>query len=232
MQRDSGGWAAAVAGMLALAAGAAAAEEETARVFLVGAARFCVCAANDDAGKVAEAALRQHPLTPLPRRRRAVEAFYPLQIENESLQLWLVGDGLGRAELEHQAKMLEIADRVHFWGYQEETYPYLVASDIFVLPSSNEAMPVSLLEALACGLPCMATRVGENQRTIEHGKQGLLIPPLDCTALTQALRQLIDSTDLRQQMSQAALERASGFGDQHMVEQMNTVYDELLHHKS
>ena len=159
-----------------------------------------------------------------------LEAFFPLHREHKSVQLWLVGDGTGRGELEQRVRSLGMEDQVHFWGYQEDVYPYLTASDIFVLPSSNEAMPVSLLEALACGLPCVAARVGEIQRMIEHGKQGLLIPPLDSAALTQAFLQLIHSSGLLQPMSRSALELAPGFSAELAVKQVNAVYAELLNH--
>lgn len=101
--------------------------------------------------------------------------------------LLLAGDGPERAALENLARQLGIAGRVRFLGKADEPERILQASDLFVLPSFTEGMPNSLLEAMATGLPCIATRVGGIPDLIANGQNGLLVPPGDPKALAEAM---------------------------------------------
>jgi glycosyltransferase involved in cell wall biosynthesis len=101
--------------------------------------------------------------------------------------LVIVGDGELRDNLSRQAHELGIAQSVVFTGGTNDTAAYLQACDAFVLPSRTEGMPVALLEAMACGLPCVATRVGGSAEVIEDGTDGRLVAPEDAAALARAL---------------------------------------------
>ena len=146
----------------------------------------------------------------------------------EAVEVWLVGDGPVRAELQRLATKLGIDDRVKFWGYQAQIERYLYASDIFVLPSRYEGMPVVLLEALAAGIPCVVSRVGDNDLVVEDGKHGLVVPPNDATALAKALNLLLLSPEMYRQMSEAAVRRSEDFGDDRMARRYSEVYRALL----
>lgn len=110
-------------------------------------------------------------------------------------RLWIVGDGPMREALEAQAARNRIADRVRFVGaVPHDTLPaFYAAADGFVLSSRNEGCPNVLLEALASGCPAAAARVGHVPELIEEGVNGLLAPAGDATALSAALRGLLDS---------------------------------------
>jgi glycosyltransferase involved in cell wall biosynthesis len=82
--------------------------------------------------------------------------------------------------------------------------PYFRAADIFVLPSQSEGMSNALLEAMACGLPAIATRVGAAETMIEHGRNGLLVDPADPEGLARALDRLIEDPETRQSIGLAA----------------------------
>jgi glycosyltransferase involved in cell wall biosynthesis len=82
--------------------------------------------------------------------------------------------------------------------------PYFRAADIFVLPSQSEGMSNALLEAMACGLPAIATRVGAAETMIEHGRSGILVEPGDPEGLAQALGRLIEDPEARRSMGLAA----------------------------
>lgn len=101
--------------------------------------------------------------------------------------LLLVGAGQQRASLAAQARRLNIADRIIFLGSRDDIALLLQASNVFILPSSAEGLPVALLEAQACGLPCVATAVDGTIQVIEDGKNGRLVPPGDLGALVRAL---------------------------------------------
>lgn len=102
-------------------------------------------------------------------------------------QLVLVGEGTLLPNLESQAVQRGVRERVHFMGGQTDVAPYLQAADIFVLPSRTEGLPVALLEAMACGLPCVATAVGGNVDVLSDGVSGRLVPSENAPVLAQAL---------------------------------------------
>jgi glycosyltransferase involved in cell wall biosynthesis len=121
-----------------------------------------------------------------------------------------VGDGVCRGELEAQQAELHLGECVDFVGTQEQ-HQVLVwwqRADIAVLTSNDEGMPVSLMEAAACGVPAVATAVGGVPELIEHGVTGLLSPPGDAGALADALETLLTDPSCRVTMGAAARQRA------------------------
>ncbi len=93
-----------------------------------------------------------------------------------SAHLLLVGDGPERAALEAQAGALGVADRVRFTGFQADPAPYLRAMDVFVMPSRSEGLSMSLLEAMAAGVPAFVTDVGASRQVVEDGACGTVLP--------------------------------------------------------
>lgn len=157
-----------------------------------------------------------------------LEATANLETGVVGVEVWLVGDGPVRTELQRLATKLGIDDRVKFWGYQAQIERYLYASDIFALPSRYEGMPIVLLEALAAGIPCVVSQVGDNELVVEDGKQGLVVPPNDAAALAEALNLLLLSPERRRQMSEAATRRGEDFSDENMAQRYAEVYRALL----
>ena len=91
-------------------------------------------------------------------------------------RLDIVGDGPSRPELESLRAELGLGEAVAFRGYQEDVRPFLSAADFFVLSSISEGISIALLEAMAAGLPAVATDVGGNREVILQGETGLLTP--------------------------------------------------------
>jgi glycosyltransferase involved in cell wall biosynthesis len=118
-------------------------------------------------------------------------------------ELTLVGDGSERSALEALASRLGIADRVVFAGFasQDGVRECLLQSDVFVLPSFAEGVPVSLMEAMACGIPVIGTYVGGVVELVESGATGLLVPPADPVALRNAIAGYFDDRNLREKVS-------------------------------
>jgi glycosyltransferase involved in cell wall biosynthesis len=102
-------------------------------------------------------------------------------------RLLLVGEGDQRGALESQARQQGVADQVHFHGASDDVGPILQAADLFVLPSHAEGLPVALLEALACGLPAVATDVDGTRDVIADGETGRLVPLGDPMALAAGI---------------------------------------------
>ncbi|MGA7730886.1 MAG: glycosyltransferase, partial [Chloroflexia bacterium] len=117
---------------------------------------------------------------------------------------------------------------VLFTGSRQDVPRLLGAMDLFVLPSLHEALPIVLLEAMAVGLPLVATRVGGVPEIVEHNINGLLVPPGDEDALLAALRQLAGNEELRTRLGEAGLKRVRAeFTIEGMVRHVEAIYEEL-----
>ncbi len=126
-----------------------------------------------------------------------------------SVELWVVGDGEQSAALAELAEELGVQDRVRFLGLQGCVEPYMQAADVFVCPSRwAEAAGLVNIEAQACGLPVLASRIGGIPEYVMDGRTGLLFPPGDDAALAAAARGLMDDSERRREMGRAARELA------------------------
>ena len=158
---------------------------------------------------------------------RALAALPPSLQAN--VQLIIVGDGEQRSSLTEQARALGLAARTHFLGTRNDMPSIYSALDVFVLPSEREAFPMVVLEAMACGLPIIATDVGDTARIIEDGVSGRVIAPRDVNALRQALGELLEDPVRAQRMGEAAQERVAGrFSSARMAQSYHEIYERLL----
>lgn len=131
--------------------------------------------------------------------------------------------------LQQLARELGVAERVRFLGARSDVPALLKAADIFVLASRYEGNPLSVMEAMAAGLPTVCTAVGGVPELIQHGHTGLLVPPEDEIALTEALQRLAHDDTLRTQLGRAAREYARARFDIHtMVRAYEQFYAERL----
>jgi glycosyltransferase involved in cell wall biosynthesis len=140
----------------------------------------------------------------------------------------LVGDGNARRPLERMVQKFGLAERLHFTGWLDQTEipQRYQQADIFVLPSRDEGMANVILEAMASGLPVIATSIAGNVELVQHGENGLLVTPDDPEQLADALLALMNEVELRQRMGssgRALVER--GYSWNHMAEQ----YLEVIH---
>ena len=119
-------------------------------------------------------------------------------------QLLLIGDGVLRRQLERMVADLAIQDSVTFLGAKKTVLADLQKAWGFVLPSRWEGMPNALLEAMACGLPCVATRVSGSEDILISGQNGLLVEPEQPIEMAQALRHIIEDADLAQRLGAEA----------------------------
>jgi glycosyltransferase involved in cell wall biosynthesis len=108
----------------------------------------------------------------------------------------LVGDGRFREALIAHARAAGIADRVRFSGGLADVRPALAAADVFVQASDEEGLPVAVLEAMAMGVPVVATDVGGTREAVNDGVTGLLVPARDAAALAAAVVRLMDDSGL------------------------------------
>lgn len=134
--------------------------------------------------------------------RELASAFAQLAAEQPELRMALIGDGVFRSQLDALLAGQRVAGRVHLPGSIApiEVADWVSASDVMTLPSYSEGYPNVLVEALACGVPVVATDVGGTREIVDAGN-GLLVPPRDATALTDALRSALSRTWSRAALS-------------------------------
>ncbi len=145
------------------------------------------------------------------------------------LRLLLVGDGPERARLETLADALEIGNRLWITGERNDVPRMLQLMDLFVLPSLGEGISNTILEAMATGLPVVATKVGGNPELVEPGVTGQLVPPGDPEALADAMAGILSRPETAREMGRAALSRVrADFHWERTVARYLAVYDELL----
>jgi len=119
----------------------------------------------------------------------------------------IVGDGPLRKSLEQQSLALGLSGAVFFEGFREDVRPYLQAGTAFVLTSRREGLPLSILEAMACGLPCIVTRVGGNCEAVTHGVNGLVVSPGSIDEIASAISYLATHRQECEEMSKMARSR-------------------------
>jgi glycosyltransferase involved in cell wall biosynthesis len=158
-----------------------------------------------------------------------IRAVALLCLEFPTLRLEIAGTGPQREDLEGEVERLGLTGRVCFLGWQRNLGPIFRRWDIFAMPSLEEGFGMAALEAMADGLPVVATSVGGLPEVVEDGQTGYLVPPSNVTALTRRLRLLILDPKRRRAMGAAGRERACNhFSADRMVAEIGAIYDSLI----
>jgi glycosyltransferase involved in cell wall biosynthesis len=152
-----------------------------------------------------------------------------LAFEFPDLRLEIAGDGSLRGTLEQKSRELGLSGIVSFLGWREDLPAVMAGWDIFVIPSLDEGFGMAALEAMATGLPVIASAVGGLCELVQDGETGWLVPRAAPVELAQRLSQLIRDSGTREAMGVAGRKRASDeFSTSRMVDQTVAVYDGLL----
>jgi glycosyltransferase involved in cell wall biosynthesis len=145
------------------------------------------------------------------------------------VRLTLVGDGPERGNLEHLAEELGCGERVHVTGWQADVGAEVARFHAVAMPSWYEGLPLALLEAMAAGVPVVATPVGSIPQVVESGVTGLLVPPGDADALADALRRLQVDPLLAARLGDEGARRVrSEYDVTHMVRAYKSLYSRLI----
>lgn len=155
-----------------------------------------------------------------------IESIKILQTKNYKIKTIIIGDGPQRPELENLIKKYNLQDTIQLAGQQTNPWQYLSTCDvdIFVIPSVKEGLPYVLLEAMAAGLPIIATQAGGIPEIIKDQKNGLFIPPKNPTAIAQALEILIKNSNLKNQIARQAKIDIKKYSLENMVAQIDNLY--------
>lgn len=155
-------------------------------------------------------------------------ALLPVDIRTEALLL-LVGDGAERANLLRMITSLRLHESVFLAGMQQAVRDYYWAADIFVLPSRTEGLSNALVEAMACGLPVIASNVGGTLDVVEEGQNGVLFEAENHHQLAQKLASMIAMQERWVQIGALARQRVKAYADLDMaVDRLHQLYNQLL----
>jgi len=158
-----------------------------------------------------------------------LDAFALLVKKTPEVVLLLVGDGPLRCELEAKAESLNLSKKVIFFGASDDIPGLLNSMDVFVLTSTHEGLPNTILEAMSVGLPVVATRVGGIPEAVLDGETGLLVEPGNPVEISAALGKIILSVSLRETLARAGhLRVRSKFSLARMVKGYEDAYAQCL----
>jgi L-malate glycosyltransferase len=144
-------------------------------------------------------------------------------------RLVLVGDGPDRSEALREAEQLGVGDRIRFLGKQDTVAELLACADLFLLPSASESFGLSALEAMAAGVPVIATDTGGLPEVVEHGVSGFLFPVGDVESMAAAAVEILRDGDRWREMSSAARrESVTRFGVDRVVPLYEDYYRRVL----
>jgi glycosyltransferase involved in cell wall biosynthesis len=144
-------------------------------------------------------------------------------------RLWLVGEGPFEQTLRESIAAQNLSGRVVLAGVFDNVDELLTAADLFVLPSLEEGMSLSMLEAMAVGLPVVSTDIPGNQGVVTHQEHGLLVPTQDVNSLAAAIEQLLDDRQLATRLADAAsVHVREHFSVAGVVDRHLELFDDLL----
>ncbi|ELY42667.1 glycosyltransferase family 4 protein [Natronorubrum bangense] len=150
------------------------------------------------------------------------------QLATDDLSVYLVGDGPQKTFLEREIDRRGLAETVSMLGYRSDVPAIMAACDVFVLPSYREGTPRVITEAMASGLPVVATDIAGIPEQVADGESGYLIEPGDDAALANRLEALLASREQREALGAVGRKRVERFSDTQMLADLDAVYREVL----
>ena len=152
-----------------------------------------------------------------------IDAFKIFNSQRPESELWLIGDGPKREEMEEYVKENNLTSSVKFLGLQSNVYGFLHEADIFTLPSIYEGIPMTLIEAMGTALPIVATNVGGIPDMITDNESGILTR-IDAKEIADAFLRLSNDEELRKKLGQNALYRSQAFSSVEMAKKYIEIY--------
>jgi len=168
-------------------------------------------------------------LSPVKGYKYLLTAFNELKKEFSDLKLLIIGEGFYGKKLKKLSSGFSLEKDIIFLESKIELWKYLSIMDIFAYPSVQEGLGLSLIEAMANGRPCVASSIGGITDVINHGENGLLVPPNDSHSLSESVRKLLSDKSLRIKLGSAAKDTVrEKFSLDKMVEETVVFYEDTI----
>lgn len=168
-------------------------------------------------------------LQPVKGHRFFIDAAASVLRDQPNVHFVLVGDGPLRSEIETRIAQCGLTDRMHLLGDRTDVARLVAGFDLLVLASLHEGLPNAVMEAMAAGVPVVATAVGGTKELIIDGESGYLTPPSDSAALANRITHALRDDENRAKITSAARSRINAeYGMDRMVDSVERVYDELM----
>lgn len=166
---------------------------------------------------------------PLKRVPLVVDIFAQAVTGDTDAELWLVGDGPDRGKVRQRVEQLGLSDRVRFWGEQARPERLIACADVMLLPSEQESFGLAALEAMACAVPVVATRVGGLVEVVEHDKSGFLHEKEDHAGMATSVRRILTEPGLKRRLGRegrrAVMEK---FSPELIVSRYENLYSRVI----
>ena len=161
--------------------------------------------------------------------RYLLEAAHSVLRAHPGAHFLLAGDGELREPLLEAAHASGLGERVHFLGVRRDVPSLLASTDVFVLPSLWEGLPIAILEAMAAARPIVATDVGGNTEALQDGVTGSIVPPADAPALATAVQAALSDPDRARELGQSARERVvADFSVENQAKQYIDLFEDIV----
>ncbi|MGI9424895.1 MAG: glycosyltransferase [Hyphomicrobiaceae bacterium] len=168
-------------------------------------------------------------LSEVKNQRLLIEAFAIVHRQLPQSRLAIAGDGPLRSELEEQTRTLGIASSVDFLGYRSDVAAVLSDIDVFLLSSQSEGTPLVVIEAMAAGIPVIATDVGGLSEMLKDRQTGMLVPPGDARSLANRMLELASDKEKRYRLGERGRENAKAhYSLERMIRDYSEIYESLL----
>ena len=149
-------------------------------------------------------------------------------LEEYDILYVVCGDGPMKARLRARAEELGVRERVKLLGFRKDIAELHKMADIFVFPSLQEGLPVALMEAMASGLPIVASRIRGNEDLIQNNRGGYLVKAQDSKQLAEAISKMIKNPEQRDKMEKRNLEIIKHYGQDAVLQKMKEFFDEIV----
>jgi glycosyltransferase involved in cell wall biosynthesis len=158
-----------------------------------------------------------------------IKAHAALMQKGQDHNLVIIGEGPSRSELEDLVKDLNVADSVFLPGFQRNPYPWFKKAKVFALSSRFEGFAIVVAEALALGIPIVATDCPSGPGEIlDHGRYGVLVPPEDVSELAKGISRILSDPKLCAELSLAGQKRAAEFAGKSIVPKWESLFQEVI----
>lgn len=164
----------------------------------------------------------------VPRKNYGTAIRAVAKANNPHLQYFICGKGPELENLKNLAVELRIENQIHFLGFRSDVKELLSAADVFLFTTLQEGLPRSMMEAMAMGLPCVASQIRGNVDLIENGKGGYLCSSTDVEGFAEAICCIAEESELREQMKQYNIERIKKFDVSVVEKEIREIYREIL----